>query len=83
MKYRIPIVGTIGVLGGLLIAGCHSGSSGAPAAVAPAPTSQALDTSQVLVLAQQTSEVNPPIKVNGGAVTFTDTSDTTRSLPIN
>jgi hypothetical protein len=43
-------------------------------------TSMALDTAQVLALAQTSSETSQPFAVVGGALTLTDTSDT--STPI-
>ena len=47
------------------------------------PTAQELDTAQVLALAQKTSEVNAPIQVDYGALTLTDTSETTAAISVN
>ena len=44
---------------------------------------QQLDTAQVLALAQQTSEASSPFQVNGGALTLTDTSDSTQAFGID
>ncbi len=46
-------------------------------------TVQQLDTAQVLALAQQTSEVSSPFQVNDGALTLTDTSDTSQAIVID
>jgi len=43
--------------------------------------SQQLDTAHVLALAQQTSDTSSPFQVDDGALTLTDTSDT--SVPIS
>ncbi len=47
------------------------------------PTAQELDTAQVLTLAQKTSEVSVPIQVDDGALTLTDTSETTAAISVN
>jgi hypothetical protein len=44
---------------------------------------QQLDTAQVLALAQQTSETSSPFQVNDGALTLTDTSDSTPAIGID
>jgi len=44
---------------------------------------QQLDTAQVLALAQQTSETSSPFQVNDGALTLTDTSDTSQAIVID
>jgi hypothetical protein len=44
---------------------------------------QQLDTAQVLALAQQTSETSSPFQVNDGALTLTDTSDSTQAVGID
>ena len=51
--------------------------------VAPHLTCVGASREEVLGIAQETSEVNSPFVVNGGAFTFTDTSDTTYPIPIN
>lgn len=91
MNHKMLILGALGVSAGLVIAGC-SGSNGGGAApgagvTPPAPpsgqTTQEASTAEVLGLAQETSEVDAPFAVNGGAFTITDTSDTSSPLPID
>jgi hypothetical protein len=43
----------------------------------------ALDTAQVLALAQVTSESSTPIAVNGGALVLTDTTETSSPITVN
>jgi hypothetical protein len=87
MNSRTLVLCMVGLSAGLLVAGCSSNSGTPSTSVAPTPpvsqTTTQADTSQVLGIAQETSEVNPPFVVNGGAFTFTDTSDTTYPIPIN
>jgi hypothetical protein len=87
MKSWNPLLSVAGLSAALLAAGCSSNSSAPTTTVTPTPpvsqsTTQA-DTSQLLGIAQDTSEVNPPFVVNGGAFSFTDTSDTTYPITIN
>jgi hypothetical protein len=49
----------------------------------PPQTTQSLDTSQVLAIAQKTSETASPLPVDGGAVTLNDTSETTAPIAVN
>jgi hypothetical protein len=44
---------------------------------------QQLDTARVLALAQQTSETSSPFQVNDGALTLTDTSDSTQAIVVD
>jgi hypothetical protein len=44
---------------------------------------QQLDTSQVLAMAQQTSETSSPFQVNDGALTLTDTSESSQAIVID
>lgn len=80
---------TILVLGAAALAACSltgCGSSSEPLSeMTPAPQSQAqtLDTAQVLALAQQSSETSTPFQVNDGAVTLTDTSETSDPISVN
>jgi hypothetical protein len=48
----------------------------------PTSTNMSLDTAQVLALAQATSETSSPFAVNGGAFSFTDTSETTAPISV-
>ena len=68
------------VLTTALIGGCD-GDRSAPKPVPP--TSQSLDTAQVLVLAQNTSETSTPLAVNGGALVLNDTSETSSPIPVS
>jgi hypothetical protein len=42
-----------------------------------------IDTAQLLSLAQATSETSTPFAVDGGLVTFSDTSETSAPISIN
>jgi hypothetical protein len=80
MSYKQCFLGVVGLTAGL-VAACHDDHHGAPT---PAPpTTQSLDSAQVLALAQQTSETATPIAVNGGAVTLNDTSETGAPIAVN
>jgi len=85
MKSKILLLGAIGVAASV-VAACHHDNNGStpPTATTPPPTSSmmALDTAQVLALAQQTSETSSPFAVNGGALTLTDTSETTAPISV-
>ena len=87
MNSRTLVLSAVGLSAGMLVAGCSSNSSAPTTTVAPPPpvsqTTTQANTSQVLGIAQETSEVDTPFVVNGGAFTITDTSDTTDPLPIN
>ena len=74
MTTKRLLLGAVGLSAGLVTA-CHDHHHGA-VPPAPHPTSQSLDTAQVLALAQQSSETSAPFAVNGGAVTLNDTSET-------
>jgi hypothetical protein len=60
-----------------------SGQSGTVGTTAPAPATQSLDTAQVLVLAQRTSETDSPFAVDGGLLTLSDTSETSEPISID
>jgi hypothetical protein len=47
------------------------------------PSAQSLDTAQVLAQAQQTSEIAFPHQINDGALTLTDTSETSQPISVN
>jgi hypothetical protein len=79
---------TVGTLLG--ISGCGGGSPAGsspsappPPPPPPPPTSQSLDTSQVLMQAKQTSETSSPYPVDNGALTLTDTSETSAPISVN
>ncbi len=73
----------------VLAAGCGGSDNGSGATTPPSsttpPTSStmALDTAQVLALAQVTSETSSPFAVNAGALTLTDTSNTTAPISVS
>jgi hypothetical protein len=80
MTTKRPLLGAVG-LSAVLVAACHDDHHrGSPPP--PAPTSQSLDTAQVLALAQQSSETNTPVAVNGGALTLNDTSETSAPIAV-
>jgi uncharacterized lipoprotein YbaY len=80
MKTKVWLMGTAALSAGMLTA-CYDQNSVAPTPATPA--SQALDTQQVLALAQQTSETSTPTAVNNGAITITDTSETSSPISVN
>ena len=86
MKRKVAIVTACApaVLASACGGGDHNGSP-MPSAPQPPPTSsnQMLDTAQVLALAKQTSETSSPFAVNGGALTLTDTSDTSEPISVD
>lgn len=74
MKRNIILIGTAALVAGSAT-GCGGGSSNS-AASASAPSAQSMDTSQALAQAQSPSETTEPYQVADGALTLTDTSDT-------
>jgi hypothetical protein len=83
MNSKLLMLGAAG-LSIALFAGCHDDHRGASAPPGPPPpTSQSLDTAQVLALAHQTSETSAPFSVNGGAVTLNDASETSAPIAVN
>jgi hypothetical protein len=78
MKYKILMLGVVGVSAALLAA-CNDNNNNNPV-VSASPSIQSLDTAQVLALARETSETAAPIAVNGSAVYLNDTTET--ALPI-
>jgi len=63
--------------------GGGSGSAASPPPVAAGIAVKALDTAQLLLQARQPSDTGSPFVVNGGALIFTDTSDTTEPVSIS
>ncbi|HTC45016.1 MAG TPA: hypothetical protein VK696_08205 [Steroidobacteraceae bacterium] len=88
MKHKLAILTGMGLAAGL-VSGCGGGSEGqgAPATSAtpppPASTAMALDTQMVLAQARMSSETAAPYTVDGGALTITDTSDTSEPISVN
>jgi hypothetical protein len=66
----------------LQLAAC-GGSDQSTASAPSGPTPQMVDTAHVLDLAQVTSETSTPLPVNGGLVTFSDTSEASAPISVN
>jgi hypothetical protein len=84
MKSKILFLGAVGAAA-IVVAACHhDDDNGSPPNTGSTTSSaQALDTAQVLALAQQTSETGTPFAVNGNALTLTDTSETSSPIGVN
>jgi hypothetical protein len=80
MNSKPLLWGAVG-LTAALAAACHDDHPSAPAPMQP--TSQSLDTAQVLALAKETSETSSPLAVNGGALTLNDTGETSTPIAVN
>ena len=82
MKSKLAVLASGALVAGLVSA-CGGGGSGGTTTPTPPPSSNnlALDTAGVLALAVERSESTSPLAVNAGALTLTDTSDS--SEPIN
>jgi|HubBroStandDraft_1064217.scaffolds.fasta_scaffold1752646_1 hypothetical protein len=85
MKSKLAILAG-GALAASLVTGCGGGSSGGgtmtPPPTPPPSSNLALDTAQVLALAQQTSETESPLPVDDNGVTLTDTSETSSPIAV-
>lgn len=83
---RKILMAAAAALAAAALGACGSSSGGgSPPPVTPPPpasTAQMLDTSQLLMQARQTSETASPFAVNGGALTLTDTSDSTEPASV-
>jgi len=71
-----------------ILAACGGNDNGSSSSTTPTPpptTSnvQALDTAQVLALAQVTSETSTPFAVNGGALVLVDTSENSSPITVD
>jgi hypothetical protein len=87
MNRKLLLLGALG-LTAVLAAACHDNDHNNPPATQstpppPAAAPLSLDTSQVLVVAQQTSESEVPLAVNGGALTLNDSSETSAPITVN
>jgi hypothetical protein len=87
MNRKFLLLGALG-LAAVLAAACHDHDNNNPPTTQappppPPPAPLSLDTAQVLVVAQQTSESSTPLAVNGGALTLNDTSETSAPIPVN
>jgi type IV pilus biogenesis protein CpaD/CtpE len=79
MNPKFLLLGAVGLCVAL-VAGCNDAQQGA---TAPPPVPQSLDTAQVLVLAQQSSEADTPIAVDAGALTLAGTSETSTPIAVS
>ncbi len=87
MKSKILILGAI-CTASCVLAACGGNDNGSSTSSTPTPpptTSNvtALDTAQVLALAQVTSETSAPFAVNGGVFVLTDTSESSSPIGVN
>jgi hypothetical protein len=81
MKSKFLLFGAL--CAAVMAAACHNNDGSTPATTtAPTSSAMALDTAQVLALAQATSETSSPFTVNGGAFSFTDTSETSSPISV-
>jgi hypothetical protein len=84
MNIKTPLLFGLGLCAGLLAACGNSDHPNASLPPVPVPqTPQALDTTQVLALAEKTSETGSPFAVNGGLITLTDTSETSSPVTVD
>ncbi len=84
MKSKLAILAG-GALAASLVTACGGGNGGGGTTPPPTPppsSNLALDTSEVLALALQTSETESPLPVNDGGVTLTDTSETSTPIAV-
>jgi hypothetical protein len=85
MKRKLAIMTSVGLAAGL-VSGCGGGDSGQAAGGgggSTTPTSVSLSTGDVLTLAQKASETAAPFAVDAGALTLTDTSETSEPINVN
>jgi hypothetical protein len=83
MNIKTPLFFGLGIFAGLLAA-CSNNSPNASLPPVPVPqTPQALDTAQVLALAQKDSQTALPFAVDGGLVTLNDTSETSSPIVVD
>jgi hypothetical protein len=82
MKIKIALI-VAAALASAALSACGDQAPAGSVSMPTMPTTQALDTAQVLALAQKSSEVSTPIEVNDGQLTITDTSDTAEAISVN
>jgi hypothetical protein len=81
MKAKI-IIPLIGVVAGSLMSACGGrGTAGPPTSQNPPP--QMLDTAEVLAQARVSSETSEPYAADDGALTLTDTSESSEPINVN
>jgi hypothetical protein len=84
MNSKNVLGGAVALLIATALTACGGGSSSNVASPPAATTNaQSLDSAEVLVQAQHTSEIAFPYQVNDGALTLTDTSETSRPISVN
>jgi hypothetical protein len=84
MNSKNVLVGAAALLTATALTACGGGSSSSgPSLISVTPSAQSLDTPEVLAQAQHTSEIALPYQVNDGALTLTDTSDTSEPISVN
>lgn len=84
MNLKTPLLFSLGICAGFLAACSNNDHPNASLPPVPIPqTPQALDTAQVLALAEKTSETASPFAVNGGLITLTDTSETSSPVAVD
>ena len=83
MRTKRAVLPAIGVVATLVTAcgGHDQGTTMTPPP--PPPTTQSLDTAAVLAMAMMSSESADPLVVDDGAVTLTDTSETTDPISVD
>jgi hypothetical protein len=83
MNTKLAIMTGVGLAAGL-VSGCGGGQGQSAAGISPpVSTFQSLDTEKLLAQARASSETGAPYAVDGGALTLTDTSDTSEPLGID
>jgi hypothetical protein len=84
MHTKTALLFGLGLCAGFLAACSNNDHPDASLPPVPIPqTPQALDSAQVLSIAQKPSETASPFAVNGGLVTLTDTSETSSPIVID
>jgi hypothetical protein len=84
MKSANVLVGATVLVTATALTACGGGSSSSVSTPPPVTTSaQSLDTAGVLAQAQHTSEIAFPYQVNDGALTLTDTSESSQPISVN
>jgi hypothetical protein len=84
MNSKNVLGGAVALLIATALTACGGGSSSSVASPPAATTNaQSLDSAEVLVQAQHTSEIAFPYQVNDGALTLTDTSETSQPISVN
>jgi len=78
MAHKLYLCGAVA----LGLAAC-GGNDQPNASSTPVPVPEMVDTAQVLALARATSETTSPFPVDGGLVTFSDTSETSVPILVN